>query len=183
MADKEKRGKHHVYLQHTLLEQCEANEPGWAASLDVEGISVAKAMDQARKKLGRPIDVKRGKNIKEGMSKSTKRQKQEGKKDGEETSLGAMTIDPYQIALTMSNAYAYFLNHQDHAKELLSNAAPILSVPPLPSSKYVQLGASAAVSVATDANPCDASADTFVVPRPPIKSKHERTEGTSEENH
>jgi hypothetical protein len=100
------------------------------------------AITAAREKLIRPINAERGEKIKEGMSKSTKRHKKTDKDTSDENAL-ALT-DSYQLALTMANAYAYFIQNQGAANQILS-AAPL--------QLQFQPGSDAATQLAFDALP------------------------------
>jgi hypothetical protein len=138
MNDKEKRGKNYVHMQHTLLEECEAIEPGWAAQLDAEGTNVGIAIEKAREKLGRKKDQSRSEKIKVGMAQ---RKKQKTNSAGEledgEGGEPASLLDSYQLALTMANAYSYFLQNPNAASQLLPGAQPFaqpqlaLAAPPV----------------------------------------------------
>jgi hypothetical protein len=126
MNDKEKRGKNYVHMQHTLLEECEAIEPGWAAQLDAEGTNVGIAIERAREKLGRKKDQSRSEKIKVGMAQRKKQKTTSNGMEGEDGEGGepASLLDSYQLALTMANAYSYFLQNPNAASQLLPGAQP-----------------------------------------------------------
>jgi hypothetical protein len=76
------------------------------------------------------------------MGKSTKRHKKTDKEASEENALAV--CDSYQLALTMANAYAYFIQNQGAASQILG-AAPL--------QLQFQPGFDAATQLAFDALP------------------------------
>jgi hypothetical protein len=124
-------------MQHTLLEECEAIEPGWANQLDAEGTNVGIAIEKARVKLGRTKDASRSEKIKVGMAQRKKQKTTSGELEDGEGGEPASLLDSYQLALTMANAYSYFLQNPNAASQLLPGAQPFaqpqlaLAAPPV----------------------------------------------------